>query len=52
MKSTSKIYDTIIDLVKIQNMYDKRIRINTKNKYKLEKFENNYVSNMIYIKEK
>ena len=51
MKSTSKIYDTIIDLVKIQNMYDKRIRINTKNKYKLEKFENNYVSNMIYIKE-
>ena len=51
MKSTSKIYDIIVDLVKIQNMYDKRIRINTKNKYKLEKFENNYVSNMICIKE-
>lgn len=31
-------------------MYDKRIKINTKNKKKLEKFENNYVSNMIYIK--
>ena len=51
MKSINNIYDNIVDLVIIQNMYDKRIRINTKNKYKLEKFENNYVSNMIYIKE-
>lgn len=50
MKSINNIYDNIVDLVKIQNMYNKRIRINTKNKYKLEKFENNYVSNMIYIK--
>ena len=51
MKRVNNIYNNIVDLVKIQNMYNKRIRINTKNKYKLEKFENNYVSNMIYIKE-
>ena len=51
MKRVNNIYDNIVGLVKIQNMYNKRIRINTKNKYKLEKFENNYVSNMIYIKE-
>lgn len=31
-------------------MYDKRIRINTKNKGKLQRFEFNYVSNITYIK--
>ena len=50
MKRINNLYDTIVDIKKIQNMYDHRIRINTKNKGKLEKFENNYVSNMIHIK--
>ena len=31
-------------------MYDKRIRVNTKNKRKIERFEYNYVSNITYIK--
>lgn len=50
MKRISNLYDSIVDIERIQRMYDHRIRINTKNKGKLEKFENNYVSNMIYIK--
>lgn len=50
MKRVNNLYDTIVDINKIQLMYDKRIKINTKNKIKLEKFENNYVSNMIHIK--
>ena len=51
MKKINNFYDTIVDLKKIQSMYDRRIKLNTKNKQKLERFENNYVSNMIYIKE-
>ena len=31
-------------------MYDRRVRLNTKNKKKLERFENSYVSNLIYVK--
>ena len=50
MKRINNTYKDIIDLKKIQYIYNKRVKINTKNKAKLEKFENNYVSNMIYIK--
>ena len=50
MKKLNSFYDNILDINIIQSMYDKRIKLNTKNKKKLEKFENNYVSNMIYIK--
>lgn len=50
MKRINNIYSKIEDIKKIQNMYDKRIKLNTRNKLKLEKFENNYVSNIIYIK--
>ena len=50
MKRVNNIYDSIVDIKKIQKMYDSRIKINTRNKKKLETFENNYVSNMIYIK--
>ena len=50
MKRINNIYDRVLDIRKIQNMYDFRIKLNTKNKNKLERFENNYVSNMIYIK--
>ena len=51
MKKVGNLYDDILDIKKIQLIYDKRIRINTKNKTKLEKFEYNYVTNMKYIKE-
>ena len=50
MKRIDNLYNRIVDIKEIQNIYNKRIKINTKNKLKLEKFENNYVSNMIYIK--
>ena len=50
MKKINNLYNEIIDIKKIQFMYNRKVKINTKNKGKLEKFENNYVSNMVYIK--
>ena len=50
MKKLNNLYNEIIDLKRIQHIYNKKVKVNTKNKSKLEKFENNYVSNMIYIK--
>lgn len=52
MKRKSNLYQTIIDLKKIEKMYDKRIKKNTRNKKKLEQFELYYVSNMVKIKKK
>ena len=51
MKRKTNIYDEILDIKKIKEIYDKQIRINTKNKVKIEKFENNYVSNIKNIKD-
>jgi len=51
MKRKNNFYNDILDIRKIKNMYDNRVKINTKNKKKLEKFENYYVSNICYIKE-
>lgn len=51
MKRKKNLYSQIIDINKIQKIYDHRVKINTKNKKKLERFDNYYVSNMIYIKE-
>ncbi len=50
MKRIDNIYEKILDIRIIQKIYNGRVRVNTKNKLKLEKFENNYVSNIIYIK--
>lgn len=50
MKKSNNIYNKIVDIEKIINMYDRRIKINTKNKVKLSNFEYNYVSNIVYIK--
>ena len=47
MKKIENLYNTIVD---INKMYDHKIKVNTKNKKKLENFENNYVSNMLFIK--
>lgn len=51
MRRVNNIYDSILDIKVIQKIYSSRVKVNTKNKLKLEKFENNYVSNMIYIKQ-
>ena len=51
MLKVKKIYDDILDIKKITLMYDKVIRVNTKNKNRLEKFEYNYISNISLIKE-
>jgi len=51
MKRVNNLYNEIVDIRKICLMYDKRIKINTKNKRKVERFENNYVSNIIHIKD-
>jgi hypothetical protein len=50
MKKINNIYNKIVDVKIIQNMYEKRVKKNTRNKEKLEKFEYNYVSNIIFIK--
>lgn len=50
MKRANNIYNDIFDMKNIIYIYDKRIKLNTKNKHKLEIFENNYVSNTYYIK--
>lgn len=50
MRRINNIYNKIVNIKKIQKMYNSRVKLNTKNKIKIEKFENNYVSNMIYIK--
>ena len=50
MKRVNNIYNEIVNIERIIKMYDKRIRINTKNKVKLSRFEYNYVSNIVYIK--
>lgn len=49
MKRVNNIYNKINDIKKIEETY-RKVRTNTKNKVKLERFENNYVSNITYIK--
>lgn len=49
MKRKGNIYKEIVDVNKIIDIYESKVKKNTKNKYKLEKFENNYSSNIINI---
>ena len=51
MKRKNKLYKKICDINVITNMYDKVIRANTKNKRKLQKFDNFYSCNIVKIKE-
>lgn len=51
MKSKKNLYDKICNLDTIIDMYESCVRKNTKNKLKIEEFENNYSQNMIIIKE-
>ena len=50
LERLNNLYNQILDVKIIQNTYDKKIKNNTKNKQKLERFEYNYVSNIVYIK--
>ena len=49
MKRINNIYNQILDIKVIENIY-KKIKTNTKNKTKIEKFEDYYVENIINIK--
>lgn len=51
MKRVGNIYNNILDISIINNIYKRQVKCNTKNKRKIEVFENNYVSNICYIKE-
>ena len=51
MKRVSNIYNKITDIDVIMDMYDHFVNINTKNKNKIEHFNNYYSMNMVDIKE-
>lgn len=51
MKKVGNLYNKITDLKNIKMMYDKRVKLNTKNKAKIEKFDQYYASNILRIKE-
>lgn len=51
MKRAKNLYNKICDIEVIMNMYDKVIKRNTKNKRKIQKFENFYSCNIANIKE-
>ena len=51
MKRVENLYSKITDINVIKSMYDNRISINTKNKVKVERFDEHYVSNIVRIKQ-
>ena len=51
MKRVKGLYDSICDIYNIMDMYDNYVRKNTKNKKKLEDFNNFYSCNIKQIKE-
>ena len=51
MKRVNNIYNKICDIDVIMDMYDKVIKTNTKNKKKIQNFENFYSCNIAQIKE-
>lgn len=50
MKRINNIYHYITDMKNIIAIYNKQIRINTKNKQKIERFEHFLVENLVFIK--
>ena len=50
MKRIGNLYSKITDIKNITDMYDKKVSINTKNKVKVERFDEHYVSNIARIK--
>ena len=51
MKRVNNTYYKICDIDVIMNMYDKVTKTNTRNKYKIEKFNNFYSINIVKIKD-
>ena len=51
MKRQNNLYNKICDIETIMKMYDKVIRLNTKNKRKIQIFDNFYSCNIVQIKE-
>ena len=51
MKRVNNLYKKICDIDVIMDMYDHAIKINTKNKKKIQEFDNFYSSNIMKIKE-
>ena len=51
MKRVNNLYKKICDIDIIMNMYDKVIKVNTKNKKKIQNFDNFYSCNIVKIKE-
>ena len=51
MKRVNNLYKKICDLDVIMDMYDSVIRVNTKNKKKIQNFDNFYSCNIAKIKE-
>lgn len=50
MKRKDNLYSKITDIKNIISMYEKRVKVNTKNKIKVEKFDEYFVSNITLIK--
>ena len=50
MKRKDNLYSRITDIRNIISMYNTRVKINTKNKMKIEKFDEYYVSNITLVK--
>ena len=50
MKRIGNLYSKISDIKNIKEMYDKKVKVNTKNKSKIERFDEHYTSNMARIK--
>ena len=50
MKRVGNLYQKITDIKNIKEMYDKKIKVNTKNKSKIERFDEHYTSNLARIK--
>ncbi len=50
MKRKNNLYNRITDIRNIISMYNTRVKINTKNKMKIEKFDEYYVSNITLVK--
>lgn len=51
MKRINNLYKKICDIDVIMNMYDKVIKVNTRNKKKIQNFDNFYSCNIVKIKE-
>lgn len=52
MKRANNLYKKICDIEVISDIYDRTIKVNTKNKKKIQKFDDFYSCNIAEIKEK